>query len=113
MVAFRTLLLTLWLLLVVYTAAVIARHSLNFLPVFFGDIGTAAWPGQFNLDFLCLLILSALWTAWRNRFSTSGLLLAVAALLGGAAFLLPYLVFLTVKTGGDWDQILLGRKNVR
>jgi hypothetical protein len=105
---FRTLLTVLWLLLASYTSVVIARHGLDLLPIFFGDIGALTWPGQFNLDFLCLLMLSATWTAWRNGFSFAGLLLAVAALFGGAGFLLPYLLFLTWQAKGDMRAVLLG-----
>ena len=31
------------------------------------------WFGQFNLDFMGFLILSAIWVAWRNQFSAAGL----------------------------------------
>ena len=68
-----------WLTLVGYTLMVISRHGLDLLPVFFGDIGKMAWPGQFNLDFLCFLVLSAFWTAWRSGFAASGLAFTVLA----------------------------------
>src|SRR3546814_16446526 len=67
--SFRTLLVILWLALAAYTAVVISRHGLGLLPIFFGDMAKLGWPGQFNLDFLSFLILSALWTAWRNGFT--------------------------------------------
>lgn len=110
MAAFRTLLIALWLALVVYTGLVIARHGADLLPVFFGDIGRVVWPGQFNLDFLCFLVLSALWTAWRNAFSALGLALALVAFFGGAGFLLPYLLLLTIQNRGDMGRMLLGRR---
>ncbi|WP_085808366.1 hypothetical protein [Sphingomonas sp. TZW2008] len=109
MASFRALLAALWVVLVGYTALVIARHGLNLVPIFFGDMARLAWPGQFNLDFLCFLILSATWTAWRERFSARGLLLAPVALLGGAGFLLPYLFYLTAEVRGDMRRVLLGR----
>ncbi len=105
---FRMLLAALWLLLAIYTGVVVWQHGLNLLPVFFGDIGKVAWPGQFNLDFLCFLTLSALWTAWRSDFSAVGLLLAGVAFFGGAGFLLPYLVVLTGQARGDMRVVLLG-----
>lgn len=108
MTAFRTLLGILWLVLAAYTAVVVSRHGADLLPIFFGDIAAVAWPGQFNLDFLCFLSLSALWTAWRNAFSTGGLLLAVPAFFGGAGFLLPYLLFLTFREKGDLARVLIG-----
>ncbi len=108
MTAFRTLLGILWLALAAYTAVVVSRHGVGLLPIFFGDIAAVAWPGQFNLDFLCFLILSALWTAWRNAFSVGAFLLAVLAFFGGAGFLLPYLLFLTFREKGDLARVLIG-----
>jgi hypothetical protein len=108
MTAFRLFLVALWLTLAIYTAMVISSHGLNLLPVFFGDMGKVAWPGQFNLDFLCFLALSALWTAWRNNFTGLALVLAVVAFFGGAGFLLPYLLLLGFQTRGDMRAMLLG-----
>lgn len=108
MAAFRILLIAAWIVLAAYTAMVVAAHGFNLLPVFFGDIAKIGWPGQFNLDFLCFLILSALWTAWRNAFSASGMALGLLAFFGGAGFLFPYLLFLSVQTRGDTGLMLLG-----
>ena len=108
MVMFRILLATLWLILLAYTAQVIAVHGLGLLPIFFGDMARMTWPGQFNLDFFFFLILSALWTAWRNGFSASAWGLALIALFGGAGFLLPYLLYLSVRHHGDLRGVLLG-----
>ena len=68
------------------------------------------WPGQFNLDFMLMLVLSASWTAWRNKFSGTGLLLAVIAFFGGAGFLLPYLTYLAWKHDGDTRRVLIGER---
>lgn len=108
MTAFRALIMVLWLGLAGYTAVVVSQHGIGLLPIFFGDIATLGWPGQFNLDFLCFLILSALWTAWRSAFSATGLLLAVPAFFGGAGFLLPYLLILTFREKGDLVRVLIG-----
>jgi hypothetical protein len=108
MTAFRALLILLWIALAAYTAVVISQHGIGLLPIFLGDIATLAWPGQFNLDFLCFLILSAVWTAWRNAFSAGALLLAVLAFFGGAGFLMPYLLFLTFRERGDLVRVLIG-----
>jgi hypothetical protein len=93
--------------LTVYTAMVIANHGLNLLPAFFGDMAAMAWPGQFNLDFLGFLILSALWTAWRNSFSGLGILLAVLAPFGGMVFLSTYLLILSFSARSI-PELLLG-----
>jgi hypothetical protein len=113
MTVFRLILISLWLLLAVYTGFVVSQHGLGLLPIFFGDIAEMSWPGQFNLDFLCFLVLSALWTAWRNSFSAVGLLLAVLALFGGAGFLLPYLLVLSLRAGGDIQAVVLGSSQTR
>jgi len=106
---FRIYLILSWIVLVVYTAVVIADHGMGLLPVFFGDIGRMGWPGQFNLDFMLMLSLSALWTAWRNGFSALGLGLGLIAFFGGAGFLLPYLLILSIRCRGNIGLILTGR----
>lgn len=111
MIALRLVLIVLWVTLAGYTAIVVANDGLGLLPVFFGDIAAIAWPGQFNLDFLCFLVLSALWTAWRNAFSGVGLLLAIVAFFGGAGFLLPYLLFLTFRESGNLVRVLVGNRD--
>lgn len=105
---FQLLLIALWLVLASYTGVVVARHGIDLLPVFFGDIARLGWPGQFNLDFLCFLTLSALWTAWRSGFAAGGLALGLVAFFGGAGFLLPYLLWLSVRARGDMRSVLLG-----
>ena len=108
MTAFRGLLVGLLIALTVYTAITISQHGLNLLPVFFGDIAAMAWPGQFNLDFLGFLILSGLWTAWRHGFTGPGLALGLVAFFGGILFLSAYLLYLSVRTGGDIKAMMLG-----
>lgn len=107
--AFRIFLILSWVILAGYTGVVISEHGLNLLPVFFGDMQAMGWPGQFNLDFMIFLALSALWTAWRNNFSAVGIGLAVIAFFGGAGFLLPYLFILSVQGRGNIRIILTGR----
>jgi hypothetical protein len=68
----RLLLVLIFTAITLYTGVVIANHGLNLLlPVFYGDMATLAWPGQFNLDFMCMLALSGLWVAWRHCSSGS------------------------------------------
>jgi len=105
---FYLFLMVLWGALAFYTGRVIGEYGWNLFPYFFGDMADWTWPGQFNLDFTTMLFLSASWTAWRNSFSPSGILLAVIAFFGGAGFLLPYLTFLAWKHDGDTAAILLG-----
>ena len=107
---FRLGLIAAWLVLVAYTVAVISRHGMGLIPIFFGDIARTGWPGQFNLDFMCFLSLSAFWTAWRGGFAPASLALAVVAFFGGAGFLLPYLLILTLRARGDMRSVLLGAR---
>lgn len=93
--------------LAVYTAAVIANHGWNLFPAFFGDILAMTWAGQFNVDFSGFLVLSALWTAWRNGFSALGLALGVAAFFGGMLFLSIYLLVLSA-TSKDVRELIAG-----
>lgn len=108
MTLFRGFLIMLWLVLVGYTALVIERHGLGLLPIFFGDMATLTWPGQFNVDFLMMLCLSALWVSWRHGHSAPGLALGLLALFGGALFLTTYLLVISLQTGGDTRAMLLG-----
>ena len=110
MTAFRIWLAIIAVVLAGYTALVIADHGWNLLPVFFGDIGKMGWPGQFNLDFLFMLTLSALWAGWRNGWGAKGALLAFLAFGFGAMFLSIYLSILAVQEKGDMRAILLGQR---
>jgi hypothetical protein len=110
MAAFRLYLGALFAILLVYTGLVIADHGANLMPIFFGDIAKMGWPGQFNLDFLGMLTLSGLWTAWRNRFSGAGIVLGLLAFNLGAPFLCLYLLILTGQSRGDMRVVLLGRE---
>ncbi len=104
---FRILLAVIFVAIAGYTAIVIANHGMNLLPVFFGDMATMAWPGQFNLDFMCMLTLSGLWVAWRHEFSPGGIALGVLAFFGGAFFLSAYLLIVTARVQ-DARTLLLG-----
>jgi hypothetical protein len=110
MTGFRAYLAAMALTIFLYTAVVIANHGWNLLPVFFGDMGKMGWPGQFNLDFMFMLTLSALWVAWRHGYSTGGLVLAFLAAMLGSAFLSVYLLVLSFQTKSDVRAILVGTR---
>jgi len=107
--AFRVLLILIISTIAVYTSIVIADHGFNLFPVFFGDMAKMAWPGQFNLDFMCLLLLSGFWLAWRHHFSPAGLALGVLGFLGGAPVLSGYLLIVSLQTNGNVKEMLLGK----
>lgn len=108
MTTLRILLSAIFISIAVYTGFVVADHGLNLLPIFFGDIVQMAWPGQFNFDFLCFLILSASWVAWRHQFSGAGIMLGILAFFGGAFFLSGYLLFHSYRSEGSIQRLLLG-----
>lgn len=108
MLLFRLLLIAMLSVLAVYTTVVMANHGPNLIPIFFADIGEMGWPGQFNMDFMGFLILSALWTAWRHRFTAMGLALSIVAFFGGMMFLTVYLFVTSIMVRGDVRALLLG-----
>ena len=108
MTAFRIGLALLFLLIADYTGVVISNHGMGLLPIFLGDMAQLTWPGQFNLDFMCMLALSGLWVAYRHRFRAPGILLGVCAFFGGALFLSSYLLVVSFRAKGDVASLLLG-----
>ena len=110
MTGFRILLAAILALMLGYTLPVIAQHGMGLVPLFFAAIGEMGWQGQFNVDFSCFLILSGLWVAWRNNFSTVGLVLAPVASFGGALFLSAYLLIVSFQVRGDIAALLMGSR---
>lgn len=106
--ALRVMLILMLLALTVYTIIVIADYGMVLFQVFFGDMARMNWAGQFNLDFMLMLMLSALWVSWRHHFSAAGLALGVAAFFGGAGFLGVYLLTQTFLTEGNVSEMLIG-----
>jgi hypothetical protein len=113
MMPFRLLLVLIFTAITLYTGVVVAHHGLDLLPVFFGDMAGMAWPGQFNLDFMCMLALSGLWVAWRHRFGAAGIALGLAAFFGGALFLSAYLLVASFRADGNVEALLLGGRRNR
>ena len=109
MTAFRIGLALIFLLIAGYTGVVISNHGIGLLPIFLGDMAQLTWPGQFNLDFMCMLALSGLWVAYRHRFRAPGILLGVCAFFGGALFLSSYLLVASFRAKGDVASLLLGK----
>lgn len=110
MTLFRVTLAVLLIALLAYTANTIAHHGWDFIRPFFGAIGRRDWQGQFNADFLIMLMLSAAWTAWRNGGTAQAWLLGALALTFGAGFLCIYLLVLSVCHNGDMRVVLAGTR---
>jgi hypothetical protein len=96
-----------------YTLAVGLEHGWNLLPVFFADIAKISWPGQFNVDFMGFLGLSAIWVAWRHGFTWRGIALGVVAFFGGMMFLAAYMLWACSRAGDDPGVLLLGEERAR
>ncbi|MBA3010008.1 MAG: hypothetical protein FP812_07205 [Desulfobacula sp.] len=109
MSAFRILLTVFIISILSITGVVVFNHGWNLLPIFFGDIASLTWSGQFNFDFMCFLMLSGLWLAWRHDFSPGGLLLGLIGVFGGIMLLAPYLLWASYKANGDIKVLLLGK----
>jgi hypothetical protein len=109
MLSFRVFMAVLFVAIVGYTAVTISNYGWNLLPVFFGDMMAMTWPGQFNFDFMGFLLLSGLWVSWRHQFSATGLLLGVAAVLGGMMFLSLYLFITATISKGNVQELLMGK----
>lgn len=105
---FKLLLAALLLAISGYTVLVIGHHGLVLFPIFFGDIARVGWPGQFNLDFMGMLTLSGVWTAWREGFGLRGIVMGLLAFNLGTPFLCVYLLVLMKRHGGDIRAALAG-----
>lgn len=94
--------------LLIYTVIAIQNDGFSFFERAIEFAMSMTWMGQFALDFQCYLILSALWVAWRNKFSIKSILIAVVALILGIIVFAPYLFYLLAKEKGDLKRVLIG-----
>lgn len=106
--ALKTLLLIQTIGLLIYTVIVQQNDGRNFLARALEFATSLTWMGQFALDFQCYLLLSALWIAWRNKFSTNSIIIAIVAMVLGIMVFAPYLIYLISKEKGDLKVILVG-----
>ncbi len=110
MTLFRLLLVAIIATVGIYTAFVIPVHGANFFPPYFADIARIGWPGQFNMDFSCMLILGSLWLIWRHHFSLLGFIFGLMIVPGGAPFLCTYLLVASFRANSDVKELLLGKQ---
>lgn len=99
--------------LLIYTVIAIQNDGGNFFLRAQEFAFSMNWMGQFALDFQCYLVLSALWIAWRNRFSVSSIAFAVVAMILGILVFAPYVFYLLVKEKGDLVRVLIGDRSVQ
>ena len=97
MAAFRLLMVAVIVAVGAYTVPVLIDHGLALHGIFFGDIAAMGWPGQFNVDFLAMLVMSAAYVGWREGAVEGrvgrGLVLGLLAFNLGAPFLAGYLLW--------------------
>jgi surface polysaccharide O-acyltransferase-like enzyme len=94
--------------LLIYTFIAIQNDGGNFLAKALEYATSMTWMGQFALDFACYLLLSSLWILWRNKFTPSSILMAIAANILGIIVFAPYLVYLIYNEKGDLKSVLVG-----
>lgn len=110
MTIFRALMVIFFISIVLYTTKVGYDYGWDLFSIFIENLTALNWSGQFNLDFMTYLSLSALWLAWRHQFSTGGIALALLAAVGGILIFAPYLFFASLQANGDMKILLLGEE---
>ena len=108
MTVLRNLLMGMFAVMAIYTGVVILREGVGLFPVFFGDLVSLTWRGQFNLDFACYLVLGGLWVAWRSGFSGRGVIWGLLVSVLGMTLLAPLMLVMSAQAGGDPRRLLLG-----
>jgi len=98
--------------LLAYTGIAIYNDGWNFFERALDFAVSLKWMWQFALDFQCYLILSALWIAWRNKFSFRAIVLAIIAMILGIIILAPYLLYLIQKENGNLVKVLIADRRV-
>lgn len=109
MTVLRIYLVALFAGLAAYTLVVGAQQGWDLVPVFVSNVTRLTWSGQFNLDFMSYVSISAIWIAWRHQFRAAGIVMGAIAFFGGILVFAPYLVWASVKAGGDTLVFLLGK----
>ena len=107
MTGFRTLLALAWIGVAAVTLWALAELGLAAAPVTFVQDLAHPWRAQFYADLEAHLLLFALWIVWREPSRGRGLAFALATMLLGALFTLPYLLAASIRAG-DMRALLLG-----
>ena len=104
----KALLITQTIALLAYTIIAMKNDGFNFVSRAQEFALSMKWMGQFALDFQCYLMLSALWIAWRNKFTGQSILIALIAMTLGIIVFAPYLLYLIFKEKGNLKNVLVG-----
>ncbi len=109
MKVFRILLIIMTIGIIAFTGIAAFNHGWTLIMVFIDNITSLNWSGQFNFDFMCYLIISALWIMWRHHFSLGGIILGLIASVAGIMFFAPYLLFAIFYSKGDIKTLFMGK----
>lgn len=107
---FKSLLVVQTLGLTIYTLWAFQNEGANLFGVFIQNLISLNWSGQFNLDFLCYLLLSGLWIMWRNQYTMTSIFLGLSAMVLGIVWFAPYVLWLIHKEKGDLKRVLVGTR---
>ncbi|MEQ8674582.1 MAG: hypothetical protein RLP44_23740 [Aggregatilineales bacterium] len=108
--ALQGLLIAMTIGIVAYTLVAGLEYGWNLVAIFVEELTALTWQGQFTFDFVCYLVLSALWVAWRHNFNAIGIALGLVASVAGILFFAPYLLVVSLQAKGDMKQLLLGEQ---
>jgi hypothetical protein len=110
---FRAFLTALTLAMLVVTVMAAGRLGVPAgISTFLADLGHP-WRAQYLSDLEAHLLLAGCWMIYRERSRPVGAGCAIAALLFGALFTIPYVLLASYRTLGDPDALLTGRKAAR
>lgn len=109
-IVFKIVLILQASILLIYTTFAFQTDGANLFDIMIANIASLGWSGQFNLDFLCYLILSGLWIIWRNNYSPISILFSILAATIGILFLTPYLLYLLTQEKGNMKKVLIGNR---
>lgn len=106
---FKVFLAIAWIALLYVAINAFGSEGMRAAEIFFGDMQTSSWRSMFNVELLGHLSLVALWVAWREKFSASGIVFGLLCVLVGGLFSFVYVLALSVHNKGDTRQLLLGK----
>ncbi|MGH1579003.1 hypothetical protein [Planktotalea sp.] len=109
---FRTFVAFITLTMALYTVIALKNDGIDFMTPYFIGLFSLTWQGHINADFSFFLSLSALWIAWRERFSPIALIKAVVIGVLGMVLFAPYLLHALSKSKGDPKTLLLGQQRL-
>ncbi|MBB4613016.1 hypothetical protein [Novosphingobium taihuense] len=106
--------LIVWLIVMIgYTSVVVVGLGPDFLKPFQKIVEDKGWPGQFGLDLLGFLLLTAFWIGWRHGSGLTGTTLALVVVSGGMIGVSIYLLIAIARCRGDIRSLLLGQDRAR